>query len=86
MFFLRQLNQCNPSLVQEELRNFKDFIEIEDLSGTWQNKQDTLVIKLKNDFQLQTILDLALVLKSLDADEIQIKKSSFGTFMRFWWD
>jgi hypothetical protein len=83
---LEQFNSCDPKTIKEDLQRFMSKIKVKDLSASWSNSHDTLVVKLNSAKDIVTAVDLAIAMKQVEADEIDAKKTTSGTYMRFWWD
>jgi hypothetical protein len=85
---LRAFNCCDPKSIADALQRFEfGSFTIRDLRGTtWSNSDATLVIMLKSSKDVKLGVELALALKELGADEINVRYSDTKLFMRFWWD
>ena len=86
LFQLEAFNSCDPITIKEELHHFLNRVKVKDHSGYYQNNDDTLVVKLNSTKDLETLVKLSLAMKSLGADEIDVKRTHTGVYMRFWWD
>ena len=84
---LTSFNSCDPGSVTTFLLEFyKGRLSVKDLGSNWVNASDTLVIKLKSVKDVQTAVEFALKMKELSADEIHVRHTLSGVFIRVWWD
>jgi hypothetical protein len=86
LFQLEAFNSLDPLAVREVVDRFARDIKVRDASGHCQNASDTLVVKLNSRKDIHTAVELTKAMKDLACDEISVKDTLRGVFMRFWWD
>jgi hypothetical protein len=86
LFALKQYNLIDPAAVKEVLVRFNTLVKVRDAGGYYQNRDDTLVVRLNSRKDVHTAVELTKAMKELSCDEIDVKRYCNGVYMRFWWD
>jgi len=86
LFLLDVFNSLDPAAVYEVVERFKTQVKVRDASGRCCNASDTLVLKLNSRKDIHTAVELTKEMKQLACDEITVKSTMRGVYMRFWWD
>jgi len=85
---LTKFNLCDPESITNFLIDFsRGRLSVKDADFTsFTNSSDTLVVKLKSVKDIETAVQFALKMKEFEADEIHVKSTTKGVFIRVWWD
>jgi hypothetical protein len=86
LFLVKTHNCLDPASVYEVVERFKRVVKVRDASGHCCNASDTLVLKLNSRKDIHTAVELTKAMKELACDEITVKSTLKGVYMRFWWD
>ena len=89
---LETFNNLDKEVVEKNLEKLELYFEVADAKATyWQNKDDTLVFKLKDPSERPTLtgdagVELGLLPWRTEADEFNKMVEDYETYYRLWWD
>lgn len=89
---LETFNNCDKEVVEKNLEKLELYFEVADAKRDfWQNKSDTLVLKLKDPtLRPGTSMEIGVLLGNLpwktQADEFHRIVEDYEIFYRIWWD
>ena len=87
-YLLDSFNELNSALVLEEINKHAGKIQIADgpEESAFCNSSHTLVMKVKSRKDIQTAVELTSAMKDNKCDEIGVKQTDKGVFLKFKWN